>query len=439
MKLPLLRRQSCFTSDWLKTPRLVVGLLLLNLAVVAGVLAFLMSESRPDRRARAKDSSAAGGAGTNAADFAPPSPAAEPQPAVVVVTNQFQWAQLESENYHEYIARLRSIGCPEVTIRDIIIADLDKLLAPEIRALYGRRPELSYWHSVEEELANDVDPREVSRKTTEIEKRKREIVRELVGVDLARERMELQGEEDFYERRLAFLPEDRRSQVRDILEKYQETEQRFREKELEDGEPLNAGDRAQLRILTREREAALAQVLSPEEKKQFDLWMSPSANEVRHAFYGMNATEQEFLAAYEARRAFDDKWSLRDELFLSTAERAEMEKDREQMQANIREKLGEDRYALYQRGQDEDYHSLSALATRFKLPKDKASEVYGYKKVSLEIKAQVRDNPEMTEEQKTRALKAIAEETAGAVRTALGDRAYRYYRRTGQGGWIEGN
>jgi len=408
---------------------MVVGLLLLNLAVIAGLLAFLVSD-RPQP---------AGGRAEVPVANPAASAAAGAEPALVVVTNQFQWAQLESENYHEYIDRLRSIGCPETTIRDIIIADLDKLMAPEIRALYGRRPELTYWHPVEEELANDVDPREVTRKSNEIEKRKREIVRELVGADLVRERMELQGEEDFFERRLAFLPEARRSDVRGILEKYQEVEQRFREKELEDGEPLDAGDRAQLRAIVREREAALAQLLSPDERAQFELWMSPSANQVRHALYGMNATEQEFLTAYQGQRVFDEKWSSRDEVFLSAADRAEMEMDRQRMESELRAKLGDERYALYQRGQDEDFHSLSALVTRFKLPRDKAAEVYSYKRISDEIKAQVRVNSEMNEEQKSLALKAIAEETVGAVRAALGDRAFRYYQRTGQAGWVLGS
>ena len=45
----------------------------------------------------------------------------------------------------------------------------------------------------------------------------------------------------------------------------------------------------------------------------------------------------------------------------------------------------------------------------------------------------------MTEDQKARAMKAIAEETAGAVRAGLGERAFRYYQRTGQAGWIQGS
>src|SRR3954467_12150137 len=54
-----------------------------------------------------------------------------------VITNAFQWAQLESEDYRTYIARLRAIGCPEQTIHDILIADLDKVLAPRVQAASG--------------------------------------------------------------------------------------------------------------------------------------------------------------------------------------------------------------------------------------------------------------------------------------------------------------
>src|SRR6266436_7828684 len=100
----------------MKRARLIALLLLLNLALasVAGYLAW-------HRRSL----------------VASPPPEALHEPAVViqetqmvtvVVSNDFRWTQLESEDYRTYIARLRSIGCPEQTIRDLIIADIDKLL-----------------------------------------------------------------------------------------------------------------------------------------------------------------------------------------------------------------------------------------------------------------------------------------------------------------------
>src|SRR5262245_10847191 len=55
-------------------------------------------------------------------------PQPEPVAAVVVTaatgTNSpFHWRTIESEDYRKYIANLRAIGCPEETIRDIIVAE----------------------------------------------------------------------------------------------------------------------------------------------------------------------------------------------------------------------------------------------------------------------------------------------------------------------------
>src|SRR5262249_55086014 len=49
----------------------------------------------------------------------------------VVRRQFFTWQEVESPDYPTYIANLRDIGCPEQTIRDIIIAD--------VNALYARR------------------------------------------------------------------------------------------------------------------------------------------------------------------------------------------------------------------------------------------------------------------------------------------------------------
>src|SRR6267154_3522550 len=50
---------------------------------------------------------------------------------IVLRRQFFSWQEVESPDYPTYIANLRSIGCPEQTIRDIIIAD--------VNALYSRK------------------------------------------------------------------------------------------------------------------------------------------------------------------------------------------------------------------------------------------------------------------------------------------------------------
>jgi hypothetical protein len=414
----------------LKSPKIIALLLFLNFAVFGGILYYLLQS----RIAAPLSSGEAIPGSAHAPASRPAAPATKEK--VTVVTNSIRWAQLESEDYKTYIARLRGIGCPEQTIRDIIIADLDKLLAPEIAAAYGRRKELRYWHPEEAEMINDVNPRDVFQKQHELEKRKRDIIHELINTDLSRERMKASGQEDYYERRLGFLPEDRRTRVRELLEQFDEAEQKIRDKETVDNGALSASDHAQLRLLRQQRETELDQMLAPSEKQQYELWLSPTANEVRHALYGMDATEQEFLSVYQARKAYEDTWGQRDPDLLDPASRQQREQARADMEAKILHDLGEERYADYQRGRDDDFHLLSALTTRFKLPREKAAEVYSYKNVAANYREQVRSNPAFSALQRAEAMKAIAEETANVVRGVLGPAAYNHYVRSGQGRWI---
>jgi hypothetical protein len=107
-----------------------------------------------------------------------------------------------------------------------------------------------------------------------------------------------------------------------------------------------------------------------------------------------------------------------------------------EMETQIQRDLGEQRYAEYQRGQDDDYHLLSALVTRFKLPKEKANEVYSYKTFALGYRRQVQADHSLTPQQKEEALKGITDETTAAVRHTLGAKAFNHYVRSGQGRWL---
>ncbi len=70
----------------------------------------------------------------------------------------FHWSQIESTNYFAYVTGLRSIGCPEQTIRDIISADVRAALpvaqpAPSIPMAQAGR---SSWQRREEQLVNHI-------------------------------------------------------------------------------------------------------------------------------------------------------------------------------------------------------------------------------------------------------------------------------------------
>jgi hypothetical protein len=65
--------------------------------------------------------------------------------AALAASQKPSWSLLESTNYVNYIENLRSIGCPEETIQDIIIADIAKTYSKKREALRAQAPAPPYW------------------------------------------------------------------------------------------------------------------------------------------------------------------------------------------------------------------------------------------------------------------------------------------------------
>jgi hypothetical protein len=68
-----------------------------------------------------------------------------PQKKLIKKTQYFQWSALETTNYVDFVRRLRTIGCPERTITDIVRGELTRMYAPRFAeiARTGNRGNLS--------------------------------------------------------------------------------------------------------------------------------------------------------------------------------------------------------------------------------------------------------------------------------------------------------
>jgi hypothetical protein len=302
--------------------------------------------------------------------------------------------------------------------------------------LQGRRQDVNYWNSEEEELANDQNSLAKRQQQKAIDAEKRQVIEQLLGIDLVRERLKQKGQEDYYERRLGFLAEDKRDKVREVLETYDDREQEILNKEMENGEPLTPADKAELQSLREERQSQLVGVLTSQEMVKMDLWTSPTANAVRHDFYSMNASEEEFQNVYQLRKAFDDKWAQQNSELMDENTRAQFQQARVDLESQIKQRLGDQRYAEYQRGSDESFHTLSAVTSRFNLPKGTAAQVYEMKHGLQAVSDQVRNDSTITDEQKAKALQAIQSETEKQVKNLMGEKAYNYYVWRGQASWL---
>jgi hypothetical protein len=77
--------------------------------------------------------------------------AASPAPLAKAGSEHFHWSQLESTDYRVYVANLRATGCPEQTVRDIIMMDVNHLYSDKRRQLNLDGNGTGEWSRGEEE------------------------------------------------------------------------------------------------------------------------------------------------------------------------------------------------------------------------------------------------------------------------------------------------
>jgi hypothetical protein len=355
-----------------------------------------------------------------------------PVPAPAAPGAALDWRSVESPDYREYIQNLRRIGCPEETIRDIIIADVSKLYASRRAALDGPPKTYRYWESSDRQF-----DRENLRRQQAIRALQREraaLVRDLLGVDYEREVERLFGEGDNFDRTLAFLPPERADGVRAMLDRFRDAERAIYE--AADGE-LTPDQRAAVDNLRKQRDAELAAMLTPAELQEYELTNSRLAREIRGNLYGFEATEAEFRAIYDLRKAFEDQFGNgRDRGREDEAAREARRQAQAQLEEKLRLALGPERYAEYKRSLDDDYQQLFRVAKRYDLPKQSAVAVYDVRKTVEAQKREIERNTTFTPDQRAAVLNELAKATRETVQGVLGESAFKYYLRR-DGGWLD--
>jgi len=88
----------------------------------------------------------------------------------------FQWASVESSDYKQYVANLRAIGCPEQTIRDIVLMDLDRTYGQRMARLNSAWAK--YWQA-----PNPAEATRLGVEQRRITEEKYAVIRGLLGID----------------------------------------------------------------------------------------------------------------------------------------------------------------------------------------------------------------------------------------------------------------
>jgi len=347
------------------------------------------------------------------------------------VTNDFRWGSVESDDYRHYIANLREIGCPEETIRDIIIADVNKLYAGRLAALYPSPQDFKWWQT--DDRSNRDERRDRERKRRDLNEEKRALVKELLGVDLETEMAKWEGRPDDDAWRTGFLSAEKQQAVQAWQEKFREMERTaFAEMRENRGSPEA---RAKMLALRAQREAELAQILGPQDFQEYQLRNSATARDMRDSLGSFSPSEDEFKKIFELRENFNSQFGFgrggNDDAAREQRRAAEQQLD-QQLQAT----LGE-RYADYKLAQDDRYREIYDFTARLNLPKETAQSVYDIQQTVEQQRQQVMNNQGMSAEERAATLAQMAQVTKETLAQTLPQQAYDQYLKSDEARWLQ--
>jgi RNA polymerase sigma factor (sigma-70 family) len=250
------------------------------------------------------------------------SKAATLRPADASRIAPFDWRQVESADYKQYIANLRAIGCPEKTIKNIIVADVNDLFSSRMASV-TQTNQYQYWKK--EPVSRSEEQRKQLR---DLYTQKQDLLK-VLGVDTP-DFTDLLGEayRDGMEERdlqLAFLPAFKWQQTKEAL--FQQAQQEV----AEDNSVERSG------AIEQQTQARIQALLTPEEFKEYELRCSTDALNLRGVLDPLALTEQEF-------RAIFDSWRNSKAFSPGATEYRATQQSRE---TTLQQLLGPDRFQLY--------------------------------------------------------------------------------------------
>jgi hypothetical protein len=401
-----------------KAKLLLIASFCLNMVLVAG---FWMNRSKlqdvPDKPAAEISSSKKAKATRNGREV---------QTVTVTRDKALDWTSVETADYREYIENLRAIGCPEETVRDIIIADINKLYASKVAALYPSPKEFKFWRV--EDRAARLENRERDEKREELNDEKRELIKELLGVDYDAEMARWSGRPTEDDWRYGFLSPEKQEQAKALYAKYREMERDL----FRDGGGMTAENRAKFMALRAEREAEMAKLLGPEEFAQYQLRNSYTARNMRENLTGFQPSEDEFRKIFDLKKTFDDQFGfMRDGS--DEAVREERRLAQQKLDEQLLATLGPQRFQEYQLSQDDRYRENVDFAQRYNLEPQVAKTLYDVRIAAEQERNRIRADSSLNEQARAAALNELAQLTQAALQPTLGDNWNRYRERNG---WV---
>jgi hypothetical protein len=316
----------------------------------------------------------------------------------IVLTNAFGWAQVESSDYPTYISNLRGIGCPEKTIADIIVAEVDELYEHK-RALVPL--EATFWES-------DLHAwRSCQKRTDEqirLEKEKTFLLRQLLNVtwfdSIKRNAYDVALIQFFS----GILDDEKAVQLLARVERLEDDKELLLSDQF--GIHLPEDDSRTERLM-KDYRADIQALLGPGEIEEMKLRGALGNfldKQESFSLIGVSAIECKQIARFAVDVLPEnsliplDKANWEARTFLLT---------NETYQAQVRSLLGEERYGLYRLVTRTEFKSIYSSVNEHGLPREMAIQITRLAELAENEAKQWDENPDSSVEARTAGLKTI--------------------------------
>ncbi len=321
------------------------------------------------------------------------------------VNKSFKWESVESSDYKQYIANLRAVGCPEQTIRDIIVTDVERMYAQRMAKASPSAP-MNYWEAPIRPVAWN----QKNAEYTSIQAEKDRVIRELLGIDPQEEFNRRAGLSVPYEEGFEFLSAEKRAQLREI----------DREHGLQKIANDATKDRDRGREINEWRAAAIKKLLTPEEFNEYE--MRSSSGGLATMARAFQPSEQEFRTIFQIEKQFgQDDYSWVDGTTGYAQRKPAHAETEKQFQSALKQALGAQRYAEYQTSLDPNYLILYDMVQDDGLPKDTPLKAYELNRAAEQRAAAIRSDASLSAEARQAALRQLEEQTDKDIAKLVGN------------------
>ena len=352
------------------------------------------------------------------------SPARPPrvQTQVVVRRQNFTWEEVESNDYATYIKNLREIGCPNATIRDIIVADVDELYSHR-RASEVVSADHQWWKSEPDIGAVQA----AAEKLKILEAERRTLLTRLLGSGWetagnplpppTRTGISLTGPV------LGELTSPTKEAVYEIAAQTQLKIEAYQDAQRQAGKEVDPMELVKLR---QESRAELAKVLSPAQMEEFLLRYSSTAYQMRSELRGLDFTPDEFRNFFRARDPVDQQADIHyngdDPEKLRRKKELETQRD-----AAIEQALGKEHFATYKLYQDPLFQLSRATAEQMGAPAELVLPIYQINQLTEAERKRIQNDSTLSGDEKIDAIASTQAEQQKSLEKILGPEVLQRY------------